>query len=87
MNDFKIGCIQIASGPKVKANLLEVSKYISQAKNEGAKLSFLCGATYVEIIDEVVHDLLKTDNLICCSTWHILLIVLRLVMFLATLNN
>ena len=35
----------------------------NQAKNEGAKLSFLCGATYVEIIDEVVHDLLKTDNL------------------------
>ena len=47
----------------IEALANEMINISNQAKNEGAKLSFLCGATYVEIIDEVVHDLLKTDNL------------------------
>ena len=41
MKDFKISCVQIASGPNIEANLLEISKYILKAKKLGADLIVL----------------------------------------------
>jgi|TARA_B110000240_G_C13510131_1_gene458844 predicted amidohydrolase len=41
MKNFKVACIQIASGPNLEANLLEVSKYIEKSKNLGANIIVL----------------------------------------------
>ena len=41
MKNFKVSCVQIASGPNIEANLLETSKYIEKAKDAGAKLVVL----------------------------------------------
>tara|TARA_Y100000768_G_scaffold211178_1_gene159107 strand:- start:119 stop:934 length:816 start_codon:yes stop_codon:yes gene_type:complete len=41
MKNFKVGCVQIASGPNVEANLNEIAKYINDAKNKGADLIIL----------------------------------------------
>ena len=41
MKNFKIACIQIASGPNLEANLLEVSKYIEKSKQSGANIVVL----------------------------------------------
>ena len=41
MSSFKISCVQIASGPNLDANLLEVRKYIEKSKKLGAKLVVL----------------------------------------------
>ena len=41
MSDFKVSCIQIASGPNIDANLLEVGKYIEESKKLGAKIVIL----------------------------------------------
>ena len=32
MNNFKVSCVQIASGPNIDANLFEVGKYIEESK-------------------------------------------------------
>ena len=36
MKNFKVGCVQIASGPNIEANLSEVSRHIADAKDNGA---------------------------------------------------
>ena len=36
MKDFKLSCIQVASGPNIAANFLEISKHIVAAKKLGA---------------------------------------------------
>ena len=41
MKNFKISCVQIASGPNVEANLLEVGKYIDKSKILGADVVVL----------------------------------------------
>ena len=41
MKKFNLSCVQIASGPNVEANLLEISKYILKAKKLGADLIIL----------------------------------------------
>ena len=41
MTNFKISCVQIASGPNVEANLLEVGKYIDKSKILGADVVVL----------------------------------------------
>ena len=41
MSDFKLSCIQLASGPNIEANLLEISKHIFEAKKLGADLVVL----------------------------------------------
>ena len=41
MKDFKLSCIQLASGPNIEANLLEISKHIVAAKKLGADLVVL----------------------------------------------
>ena len=41
MKDFKLSCIQLASGPNIEANLLEISKHILAAKKIGADLVVL----------------------------------------------
>ena len=41
MKDFKLSCIQVASGPNIEANLLEISKHILSAKKLGADLVVL----------------------------------------------
>jgi len=41
MKNFKVSCVQIASGPNVEANLLEISKYISKSKKLGADIVIL----------------------------------------------
>jgi len=41
VKNFKVSCVQIASGPNIEANLLETSKYIEKAKDAGAKLVVL----------------------------------------------
>ena len=55
MKDFKIACVQIASGPKIKANLLEVSKYISEAKNKGANIVLLPENFAVMVKDDIMY--------------------------------
>ena len=41
MKNFKISCIQIASGPNIEANLMVVSKYIKKSKKLGANIVVL----------------------------------------------
>jgi len=41
MKNFKISCVQIASGPNVEANLLEINKYILKSKKLGADIVVL----------------------------------------------
>ena len=41
MKNFNISCIQIASGPNIGANLLEISKHISKSKDMGADIVVL----------------------------------------------
>jgi len=41
VSDFKLSCIQLASGPNIEANLLEISKHIFEAKKLGADLVVL----------------------------------------------
>ena len=41
MKNFNISCIQIASGPNIGANLLEISKYILKSKDMGADIVVL----------------------------------------------
>jgi deaminated glutathione amidase len=41
MKDFKLSCIQVASGPNIEANFLEISKHIVVAKKLGADLIVL----------------------------------------------
>ena len=41
MKDFKLSCIQVASGPNIEANFLEISKHIVAAKKLGADLIVL----------------------------------------------
>ena len=41
MKDFKLSCIQVASGPNIAANFLEISKHIMTAKKLGADLIVL----------------------------------------------
>ena len=41
MKNFKVGCVQIASGPNIEANLSEVSRYIADAKENGANIVIL----------------------------------------------
>ena len=41
MSSFKISCVQIASGPNLEVNLLEVRKYIEKSKKLGAKIVVL----------------------------------------------
>ena len=41
MKNFKISCVQIASGPNLEANLLVVSKYIEKSKKLGANIIVL----------------------------------------------
>ena len=41
MKNFKIACIQLASGPNVEANLIEISKYIAKSKELGANILVL----------------------------------------------
>ena len=41
MKSFKVSCVQIASGPNVEANLIEVSKYIEKSKKLGADIVVL----------------------------------------------
>ena len=41
MNNFKVSCVQIASGPNIDANLLEVGKYIEESKESGADIVVL----------------------------------------------
>lgn len=55
MKDFKIACVQIASGPKIKANLIEVSKYISKAKNKGANIVLLPENFAVMVKDDIMY--------------------------------
>ena len=40
MKSFKVSCVQIASGPNVEANLIEVSKHIEKSKNLALILLF-----------------------------------------------
>ena len=41
MTNFKISCVQIASGPNIDANLIEVGKYIERSKTLGADIIVL----------------------------------------------
>ena len=41
MKNFKVGCVQIASGPNIEANLGEVSRHIADAKENGANIVIL----------------------------------------------
>lgn len=41
MKNFKISCVQIASGPNIEANLLEIGKYIAKSKELGADILVL----------------------------------------------
>ncbi len=41
MSNFKVSCVQIASGPNIEANLLEVGKYIEESKELGADIVIL----------------------------------------------
>ena len=41
MKSFKVSCVQIASGPNVEANLIEVSKYIEKSTKLGADIVVL----------------------------------------------
>ena len=41
MKNFKVGCVQIASGPNIEANLSEVSRHIADAKENGANIVIL----------------------------------------------
>ena len=41
MKNFRVGCLQIASGPNVEANLNQIAKYIDSAKKHGADLIVL----------------------------------------------
>ena len=41
MKNFKVSCVQIASGPNIDANLLEVGKYIEESKESGADIVVL----------------------------------------------
>ena len=41
MKNFKIACIQVASGPNTEANLLEIGKYIFKSKELGANITVL----------------------------------------------
>ena len=53
MKNFKVSCVQIASGPNVEANLLEISKYISKSKKLGADIVILgtCYEEYQGLLD------------------------------------
>ena len=64
MKDFKLSCIQLASGPNVEANLIEISKYIEEAKKLGADIIVLPenfsmmakeDSIYLEIKEELGH--------------------------------
>jgi hypothetical protein len=39
MKDFKLSCIQVASGPNIEANFLEISKHIVAAKKTWSRLN------------------------------------------------
>ena len=41
MSNFKVSGVQIASGPNIEANLLEVGKYIEESKELGADIVIL----------------------------------------------
>jgi len=41
MSNFKVSCIQVASGPNIDANLLEVGRYIEESKKHGASIVIL----------------------------------------------
>ena len=40
-----------------------LSQMSKQAVGSGGSMKYMCGCHYVEIIEEVVHDLLKSDNI------------------------
>ena len=64
MKNFKLSCIQVASGPNIEANLIEISKYIEEAKKLGANLIVLPenfsmmakeDSTYLEVKEKLGH--------------------------------
>ena len=62
MKSFKVSCVQIASGPNVEANLIEVSKYIEKSKKLGADIvvlpeNFAMMAEYDSMYLDIKEDL------------------------------
>ena len=60
MKDFKISCVQIASGPNIEANLLEISKYILKAKGYQGKPMI---KSYLKIVNMLEYQMILNSYL------------------------